>query len=67
MHTGSGVAHNVVHPIVRNRVESWVSLSGSVHQIGDADTRHRTVARERETVAGNSAITSVPGPANKCL
>ena len=61
-HTGSEVvAHNIVHPIVRNRVESRVSLSSSVRQIGDADTRHRTVARERKLVAGHRAITRILG------
>ena len=55
------VRPDIVHPIVRNGIECRIGLRGAISQIGDANARHRTVARERKAIADDGAIAGVLG------
>lgn len=55
------VRANIVHPIVRNNVECRICMLRAISQIGDTNTRHCTVARERKAIASDGAIAGVLG------
>jgi hypothetical protein len=48
-----------MHPIMRNRIETWKRVSGTVNEIAYTNTGNRRVTRKGEAVVSDGAIFDV--------